>query len=94
MNDVHIKDEHKKRFVAFGGKGRINLGDRSQADLRVLAIMAIKAKDKLLLSFFKEPLPSLEELQKNSTEVQIAKGPVKHIQSDADRKIVTRSTES
>lgn len=91
MSDIKIKTEHAKRLVVFGGGGRILLGERSQQDLKILAIMALKAKDKLLLSYFDGELPSLEELQKDQTKIEIAKGPGKKPATEVN--IPGRSTE-
>jgi hypothetical protein len=67
-----LKPEFKDHFVAFGGKGKINLGDRE--DLDDLALIARQSGNPNLTRLF-EHLPSLEELQKAKTDEQLKNGP-------------------
>lgn len=72
MAEVRIKEEFKKTIIAFGGGGKVALGERK--DLDKLAILAHESRDPTLLNLF-ESLPSLEELKRKSTDRQLAQAP-------------------
>lgn len=71
MSDLKIKPQFQNNFVAFGKKGKILLKDRTQEDLKQLAIMALQSKDKTLLNLFEGSLPSLIDLQAGNTAKSI-----------------------
>ena len=80
--DIKIKSEFKNTIIAFGGRGKLPLGDRSDEDIARLALTALQSKDKGLLNLFDGDLPSIEELQKSFTEKAIKAGPVKKVPSN------------
>lgn len=91
--EVKIKETHRNDVVLFGGKGRKKLGERSQKELRDLAILAHQSGDKSLLERF-ENLPSLEELQGTRVKETIAKpaepAKVENQAPKADKKVADK----
>lgn len=60
---LKIKKEYITRVVAFNNSGK-PLGERSEADLLDLAILARSSNDRLLLESFEGEVPTIEALQK------------------------------
>lgn len=71
MIEVKIKRHYNDRFIAYGGGGNKTLGQRSQEDLRKLAILAHQSNSKSLLEVF-EVLPSLQDLQRANTQHKVS----------------------
>lgn len=71
MSDIKIKDNHAKRVVVFAGSTRTPLGQKSQEELRKLAIIGLQSNDKTILELFDGQLPALADLQKVETSKEI-----------------------
>lgn len=70
--ELKIKSKYAGKKVVFAGGGNQPLGNRSQDDLRKLAIAGLQGKDSTILELFEGQLPVLQELQKAETAKQIA----------------------
>jgi hypothetical protein len=73
MPQAKIKEEFKTTFIAFGGRGYLELGQRD--DIDQLAIMAIESQDNSLLQFFEQPMPSVDQLKKAKTDAELLQNP-------------------
>lgn len=73
-----IKAEHKDSTkVVFGGRGKQKLGERD--DIDDLAISALRSGNRNLLNLFEQPMPTLEALQKKSTDAKLATLPATNV---------------
>jgi hypothetical protein len=69
MPQAKIKEEFKTTFIAFGGRGYLELGQRDDTD--DLAIMALESGSQQLLQVFEQPMPTVEELKKAKTDKEL-----------------------
>lgn len=61
MPELKIKSEFQKSYIAFG-KEPVKLGEKSQKELRDLAIMALQSQDPGLLAVFDGELPNVHDM--------------------------------
>lgn len=64
MGTLKINKDYQDHIVAFGGGGKLPLGQRSQEDL--VALAKLSYSNKRLARFFDGEIPSLADLQKLS----------------------------
>lgn len=65
-----IKEEFKQTVVAFGNSG-LPLGMLTADKVLDLAIIARESNSPSMIRYFKEPLPSLEDLRKARVDVKL-----------------------
>jgi hypothetical protein len=69
MPQAKIREEFKTTFIAFNGRGYLELGQRD--DIDDLAITALESGNKSLLQVFEQPMPTLAALKKNKTDEEL-----------------------
>jgi hypothetical protein len=69
MPQAKIKEEFITTFIAFNGRGYLELGQRDDTD--DLAITALESGNKNLLQVFEQPMPTLAALKKNKTDAEL-----------------------
>jgi len=72
MADLKINSKFANSYIAFGKSGKKLLKDRSQAELRQLAILGLQSKDKTILALFDGELPGLSDLQTAKVQQAVA----------------------